>query len=288
MATKPDFIIIGAMKCATSSLHTQLAHQSGIFMTSPKEPNFFSDDPQYARGLSWYEALFKDAQFGELCGESSTHYTKLPDYPQCVERLSTYAPHVKLIYVMRHPIDRLVSHYIHQWSQNVFSCEINQAVDQYEELVSYGCYARQLEPYIQAYGKENILPVFFEAVKARPQRELEKIARFIGYTQSVTWHEDLALQNVSNKRIKHFWGYDLLVESKIMTLLRRHLIPQFIRDRIKNNLTMQNRPALDEMNIKKLTAIFDGDLKTLGSWLGIELNCGNFATLALSESLDWR
>lgn len=116
MATKPDFIIIGAMKCATSSLHTQLAQQPGIFMTTPKEPNFFSDDGQFALGLSWYKNLFSDAQSGDICGESSTHYSKLPDYPQCIQRMSFYLPTVKLIYVMRHPIDRLVSHYIHQLS----------------------------------------------------------------------------------------------------------------------------------------------------------------------------
>jgi hypothetical protein len=187
---------------------------------------------------------------------------------------------------MRHPIDRLVSHYIHQWSQNVFTCDINQAVDQYEELIAYSCYARQLEPYITVYGKENILPVFFEAVKSHPQRELEKIARFIGYTQSVIWHEDLSLQNVSNERIKRFLGYDLLIESNIMTLLRRHLIPQFIRDRIKKNLTMQNRPVLDESHVEKLTTIFDNDLNVLGNWLGIELSCDNFVTIAQSQSLN--
>lgn len=288
MATKPDFIIIGAMKCATSSLHTQLAQQPGIFMTTPKEPNFFSDDQQYARGISWYQSLFEGAYLDDLCGESSTHYTKSPDYPQCIQRMSSYLPTVKLIYVMRHPIDRLVSHYIHQWSQGVFTCEINQSVDQFEELVAYSCYARQLEPYINVYGKENILPVFFEAVKSHPQRELEKIARFIGYTQPVTWHEGLSLQNVSNERIKRFFGYGLLVEPKIMTLLRRNLIPQFIRDRIKKNLTMKYRPVLDGMHVKQLTAIFDADLKTLGSWLGIEINCDNFATIALSESLVWK
>jgi Sulfotransferase domain len=288
MAKKPDFIIIGAMKCATSSLHTQLAQQPGIFMSTPKEPNFFSDDKEYARGISWYQSLFQEAQPGDISGESSTHYTKLPNYSLCVERLSSYLPNVKLIYVMRHPIDRLISHYIHQWSQNVFTCDINQTVDQYQELIAYSCYTRQLEPYINVYGKENILPVFFEAVKAHPQRELEKIARFIGYTQPVTWHEDLPLQNVSNERIKRFWGYDLLVESEFMTSLRRNLIPQFIRDRIKKNLTMQSRPVLDEMRIKRLTTIFNDDLKILGSWLGLEINCDNFAAIALSESLNWK
>ncbi len=76
----PDFIIIGAMKSATSTLHNQLSAQPGIFMSTPKEPNFFSDDDIYNQGLSWYSGLFSDANARDICGESSTHYTKLPDY----------------------------------------------------------------------------------------------------------------------------------------------------------------------------------------------------------------
>ena len=288
MANKPDFIIIGAMKCATSSIHTQLAQQPGMFMSTPKEPNFFSDDDQYARGLSWYTSLFAAANADNICGESSTHYTKLPDYPQCIARMKAYLPQLKLVYVMRHPIDRLVSHYIHQWSQNSVTCNINQAVDQYEEFIAYSCYAKQLQPYIEAYGKANILPVFFEAVKARPEQELQRIATFIGYDRPVTWLPEKAQQNASNERIKKFWGYDLLVDSPLMTMLRRVLIPQFIRDRIKKNLTMQDRPELDEAHIQQLTSVFDQDLATLGAWLDLDLNCANFSKVALTEAVNWR
>ena len=57
----PDFIIIGAMKCGTSTLAAQLACQDGVFLTTPKEPNFFSDDEIYARGHGWYRSLFAAA-----------------------------------------------------------------------------------------------------------------------------------------------------------------------------------------------------------------------------------
>jgi hypothetical protein len=56
--TRPDFIIMGAMKSATSTLHTQLAMQPGIFMSTPKEPNYFSDDAEFSRGEQWYADLF--------------------------------------------------------------------------------------------------------------------------------------------------------------------------------------------------------------------------------------
>ena len=58
----PDYIIIGAMKCGTSTLAAQLGMQDGMFMTTPKEPNFFSDDPIFDNGMDWYRALFTDAK----------------------------------------------------------------------------------------------------------------------------------------------------------------------------------------------------------------------------------
>ena len=61
MIDGPDFMIIGAMKSATSTLHEQLAANPGFFMSRPKEPNFFSDDAVWARGLDWYSALFASA-----------------------------------------------------------------------------------------------------------------------------------------------------------------------------------------------------------------------------------
>ena len=111
---RPDFIVVGAMKSATTTLHEQLARQPGVFMSSPKEPNFFSDDAIYARGWGWYSSLFGEAGPGVVRGESSTHYTKLPTFPRTVERMVHDLPCVKLIYVMRHPIDRLISQYVHE------------------------------------------------------------------------------------------------------------------------------------------------------------------------------
>ncbi len=81
MSRLPDFIIIGAMKSATTTLHGLLASQPGVFMSTPKEPCFFSDDEVWARGVGWYASLFEAAPAGALLGESSTHYTKLPTYP---------------------------------------------------------------------------------------------------------------------------------------------------------------------------------------------------------------
>ncbi len=272
----PDFMIIGAMKSATSTLHNQLSAQSGIYMSSPKEPNFFSDDDIYNRGLGWYTGLFSDAKPGDICGESSTHYTKLPDYPQTIERLKAAVAQPKLIYVMRHPIDRLVSHYMHQWSQGVISCDINQAIDRYPELINYSCYGMQIAPYLEAFGPDAVLPLLFDDLRDNKDTTLESIGLFLGLKTPLRWVDSLGRDNVSAQRIRRFPGYQLLVNSKPMSWIRRNLVPQSIRNQIKSKLSMQQRPEISPDQYQKLTAIFDRDLQILGEWLGVELTCEIF------------
>ncbi|WP_339776267.1 sulfotransferase [uncultured Methylophaga sp.] len=277
---KPDFVIIGAMKSATSTLHEQLALQPGFFMSTPKEPNFFSDYDIYKLGLNWYSDLFAEARIGDICGESSTHYTKLPDYPRTIERMKSFLPSLKLIYVIRHPIERLVSHYIHQWSQNVITTDINQAIDEFDELINYSRYSMQLAPFIEAYGAENIHIAFSEAFRVRPQYELEKVAQFLNYSNPVIWYENLPAQNVSSQRIRRFKGYDFIVDHPLLSWLRRNLIPQSLRDAVKNKLTLKNRPVIDEHHMLKLVEIFNDDLEKLGKLLSIQLDLTNYSSIA--------
>jgi hypothetical protein len=278
----PDFIIIGAMKSATSTLHKQLSAQPGIFMSTPKEPNFFSDDPIYKKGLGWYLGLFSEAEADAICGESSTHYTKLPDYPYTIQRLKDAVPNPKLIYVMRHPVDRLISHYMHQWSEGVITCDINQAIDRYPELISYSCYNKQLTPFIDTFGKGALMLMLFNDLKSSPQVLLELIGKFIGVADptSLRWDFDEAPDNVSKNRIRRFPGYELAINSLPMEWLRRTFVPQGIRDRIKGRLTMSQRPQISELQLAKVAQVFDQDLKLLSDRLGCEVNCENFNQLS--------
>jgi hypothetical protein len=272
---KPDFIIIGAMKCATTTLHDQLAAQAGTFMSTPKEPNFFSDESEWKRGLDWYFGLFAGASEGDLCGESSTHYTKLPTHARTIDRIAEHVPDAKFIYVMRHPIDRLISHYIHEWTQRVIEEPLSRAIDAHPELVQYGQYAMQLRPYIERFGRERVLPVFFDHLNAHSQAELERVCRFIGYDAQPTWRE-LPPSNVSGERMRKSKLRDVLVDLPVLSTIRRRLVPQALRDRVKQLWMMKDRPQLEERDRRRLVAMFDPDLAELGRALGIDLRCENF------------
>ncbi len=288
MPNKPDFIIIGAMKSATSSLYQQLSIQDGIFMCSPKEPNFFSDNENYRNGSRWYEQLFNNSGSEDICGEASTHYTKLPTYPHTVERMRGHLKNVKLVYLLRNPIDRLISHYIHEWSQRVIKCDIDKAITDHPELIEYGYYDRQIEPYLSAYGRNSILLVSFDRLKHHPQSELERICRFIGYKKNPKWVADLAPSNISRERIRRFPLYDVLIESPFARTIRRTLVPKSWRTRIKRRLTMQQRPQPSNDSLQNLETLFNRDLHLLGQKLGLpDLNCSNFSRLTSEAPLEW-
>jgi hypothetical protein len=287
MQKKPDFIIIGAMKCATSTLHEQLAMQPGLFMSELKEPNFFSNDQEYQKGWDWYLSHFADAQTTDLCGESSTHYTKLPTYPQTIERIAQYLPEAKFIYVMRHPIDRLVSQYIHEVTQKVINIDINRAIYEHPELIDYSRYTMQLEPYFATFGQAKILPIFFERMLNSSQAELTKVGKFINYSGNPTWQENIDAQNVSSERLMKSAWRDFVVEMPGLKQIRQKFIPKSFRNWVKGFWQMKDKPQLTPQNIEVLQGIFDEDLSKLGNWLGIELNCQNFKEIVKAESRDW-
>jgi hypothetical protein len=284
----PDFVVIGAMKSATTSLHEQLARQDGLCMSRPKEPNFFSDDVNYARGLEWYASFFAGAGNHLLVGESSTHYTKLPTYPHTVDRMVQVLPRVKLIYVMRHPIDRLTSHYHHDVTVGRIKVGLEEAIKRHPELVDYGRYSMQLAPYLRTFGPESILPVFFDRLVGQPDQELARIGRFLGVVTPLRWDHALAPQNVGRQRLRKSPLRDALVQVPALTTIRRKMIPRSWIEGLKSHWRVDTDPphvppGLSDM----LRDVFDPDLERLGSWLGTSLDCDSFHELAGSQSHTW-
>jgi hypothetical protein len=284
---RPDFIIIGAMKCATSTLHDQLNMHSSFFMTHPKEPNFFSNDEIYAKGFQWYESLFSQASPDQLRGESSTHYTKLPQYPKTLERITTYCPGIKCIYIVRHPIDRLISHYIHEWTQGVISCDIDQAVKKFPELIEYSRYNMQIEPFLDYFGSSSVLPIFAERLRDNPLLELQRVFNFLEVTELPVWNTELT-SNVSAKRLRASPWRDKIVNNTLSRYLRRRFVPKSFRRKIRGFWTMKERPIPSKETLKALEIIFNKDLHLFGQKLGIHLNCSNFkAQILHHKDINW-
>jgi hypothetical protein len=240
----PDFLIIGAMKCGTTTLQAQLAQVPGVFMTTPKEPNFFSDDDVWKEGRGWYEALFEDAGPQDLKGEASTHYTKLPTHPRTLERLRPMLPSPRIIYMIRNPLNRAVSHYLHAWSMGEAGGDAVAAFVETPAYADYGCYGMQIAPWVEAYGTDRILLTSLEQLTASPDAEFRRIQAFLGLAAIQDWDGGLAPQNVSAERVRRLPMQAVLVDNPVARVLRRALVPKRMRTWVRERRQMQHRPTL--------------------------------------------
>lgn len=257
----PDFILIGAMKCGTTSLAADLAAQDGVFFTSPKEPNYFSDDDVFAKGEAWYSGLFEGAAPYDLKGEGSTHYTKMPTHPKTLERMDALPDHCRFIYMIRNPVARAMSHYIHQWTHGVIKTSPEAAFDEFPELIDYGRYAWQIAPYIEKFGKDRIMLTSLEQFKSDPQMQLDLIAKFLGHEGFR--HAAIDAQNTSEGRFKPLPMTRLLVDNPVATILRRTFVPKSVRERVRKSRSIQSHPELPDSLQREIETKFLEDREGL-------------------------
>lgn len=183
---RPNLFVIGAMKSGTTSLHEYLNAHPQIAMSKWKEPAFFVEELTWRRGEDWYLSLFDSDGRYRYVGESSTHYTRFPVFQGVVERLYRFNPDARLIYIMRNPLDRIVSHYWHNTQIRDFKRgggeprSLLKAVGEDPQYLAFGDYATQLEPYINRFGREALYALTFETLVQDPQRELDHIYRWLG------------------------------------------------------------------------------------------------------------
>lgn len=176
----PDFIIIGSMKSGTTSLYRSLSGHPEIGMSRDKETDFFITEGNFGRGLQWYSGQFEPGF--RFYGEASTNYTKAGVFKGVPERIKAHVPNVRLIYVVRDPVDRFASQYRHSWTIGDISAKPEMLPDtpEYEHILDVSSYARQLEVYLEQFDLDDILVVDFDRLIRDETAVLNKIYDFIG------------------------------------------------------------------------------------------------------------
>jgi hypothetical protein len=180
----PNLIVIGAMKSGTSSLHHYLSLHPDIAMSAQKELNFFAEERVWRRGLEWYESNFPEGT--AVRGESSPNYTKYPAFNGVPERLHATLPDAKLVYLLRDPIDRIVSHYIDAYSFGRENGSLEEVLADLDDnhYVNCSSYAMQLERYLVHFPQDRILVVTTEELRDRRRETLASVFAFLGVDNS--------------------------------------------------------------------------------------------------------
>jgi hypothetical protein len=178
----PDFLVIGAMKAGSTTLCRDLAASPDVFFPTVKEPHTLAGpEVETPEGRAAYAALFRDAEASQLCGEGSTGYTKRPVAPDVAARARrVLGPDARLLYIVRDPVDRLVSHHHHLLREGVVPADIDEAVDTVRVLRYTSRYAYQLEPWIEAFGAGAVRVIVFEEYVRDRARGVQEACDFLG------------------------------------------------------------------------------------------------------------
>lgn len=181
--TLPHFLIIGAMKAGTTTLYDDLLKQPGVAMPPEKEPeDLVNDHVLTDAGTRTYARRFTG--LSGLLGEASTAYTKRPDFTGTPQRAHTLlGPELKLIYLLRDPVARMVSQYKHEYGMERETRPLNEALREEASYRDYSRYSWQLEPWLAQFGETNVLVLHFEEYVAKRREGLQQVCDFLGAGQ---------------------------------------------------------------------------------------------------------
>lgn len=267
-----DFMMIGAQKSGTTSIASQLEAHPEICFCKIKEPGFFHQTPLWQTQLDEYHQLFSPEN-GQLCGEASTMYTFLPEWPDTPARLHDYNPNLKLIYVMRQPVDRIISHYTHNWVRNFVTDAPEKVVLSDPTYVNRSRYAVQIRPYIELFGRENILLLIFEEYVRDQIDSLQQIGAFLGIDSTSFLDADTEPKHKSvGETYLKYEGARLLVRSKLFKQVRDY-IPASLRYAVRRPLSnkIKQKPAFSPELKKLLWRLVQDDVTQIEAYLNRDL-----------------
>jgi len=147
------FAIIGAMKCGTTSLFEFLAAHPDVCAPRNKEPHYFTRG--YKMPAAYYRHLFKHRRDGQLCGEASPTYSWVQRFPETPARLAHDAPDVRLVFLIRDPLDRVLSQLRHRDLVGTPDRDLVAAVRN-AELWERSSYATTLTSYLEHFDQNRI------------------------------------------------------------------------------------------------------------------------------------
>jgi len=281
---RPDFLIVGAPKAGTTSLNDYLAAHPQIFM-APKELHFF--------GAEWdrwtaaqYAEFFKEAREDQIAGETSVRYFASPS---AAESIHAQVPHAKIVVMLRHPVEAIVSMHRDLVFLGHETLDLRQALEAdeqrrahttagwsnpliYRDQVSY---VTHLSRYFRLFGAANVHVVLFDDVRHDPRQAFNRVLTFLGLSP-VAGFEPQTLNRA--KEVRSVFVRSLILNGPRLTRhIARHVVPARLRLAMWRRAMLLNsrpasRPVTDAELLKELAAEQKPMVAELSALLGTDLS----------------
>lgn len=266
----PAFLVIGAPKCGTTTLAARLGARPDVFVPVQKELRFF--DEHWDRGLAWYLSHFATAGEAQVLGEATPTYMYSA---AALDRIADTLPGVRLVAILRNPVDRAYSHYWHVRGFKAEPRSFEQAAA--DELggtpgpvepgyLAAGDYLPHLRRAAAAVGRDGLEVLLLDNLRSDGDAALDRVARFLGLDPALATVEPGRAENAAfryrSMRVRrqmlawHAWRNAPRLATAVDRLNRRPLV----------------YPRLDEELRARLVAQFARPNAELAEWLGRDLS----------------
>ena len=283
----PNFIIVGAAKSGTTSLYHYLSEHPDVFMTNPKEVNYFSAEEITQQGLYYkdhktlsfeaYKELFIGSEGFKAVGEGSVSYLFYPETPQKIHAL---LPDVKIIILLRNPIDRGFSHFLMdqrlglvdlEYKDIIFNTKPHEKMHLYfQQYVELGLYFNQVKRYIDLFGKDRVKIYLNEDLRSDLGAVIDDLYVFLQLDKSEKpnlekQHNTFTMPN--NRLIAQ------LYKSHFIRGALSKIVPEKLKEKALNTFfNKTEKPTLSDAERARLHEIYDEDIKQLALLIDRDLS----------------
>ncbi len=283
MADRTDFFIVGAPKAGTTALYSTLARHPKIFLPALKEPNYFSSADLLQDGLYYRETIITTAEDYErlynkagnrLKGDASVSYLY---YPETARRIFEYNPQARIIIMLRHPVERAVSHYrmdrrlgyVNRPLEEIFEKGPADCRSFFQQYFLLGLYSNQIDRYLKTFGNHQVKIIFFEQLKDDFQSVVQETINFLGLP------DGLKVLSFINRNPSFEITSPLLSALYRLSWLRKTLkkmLPNMVSGYFMKQFTRPAGPAVDDVFRQKLVAFYRNDIFQLSQLLKTDLS----------------
>ncbi len=293
----PDSLIIGAAKAGTTAFYEYIGQHPQIYTGSIKEPHFFALENEELKfrsplgiesrnniaitKLEDYLALFKDAPENKCIVEASVSYLYLPKAP---ERIYHYIPKVKLIAILRNPVERAYSNFLYLTRDGrepltnftkALAAEPMRLRDNWALIYFYqdlGFYYSQLKRYFDKFDPTQLHIILYDDFRANPVKILQETFSFLNINSS--FQPDISRKfNVSGLP-KNKFAHKFITEQNFLKSMLKSILPSRFRFNLKEKYYEQNlsKPTIAEETRLELIEIFREDILKTQELIGRDLS----------------
>lgn len=288
----PNFLCIGAPKSGTTSLYDLLKQHKDVFLPSFKEPHFFDSDESWNKGSEWYQSSYYSKASHKCVGDFTPTYLSNNLAPSRIHEV--LGNKVKFVVILRNPIDRAYSHYLHTKRDQHENLSFDEALkEEQQRLQNYtkennhigmiryayqeqGMYAKQLMRYFKLFDREQFYIITFDDFVNKQEQVVKEICTFLGLKEQEGMQ--YVLQSNMSSEARSVTLKNVIKKPSKIKNIAKWLVPSFAnRQKIRNFIQAINNKSIDKKPLSEIDRknyykrYFKQEIKSLEDLLYINL-----------------